>query len=202
MTTTTWSRVGNPVLEMTLGLALLLVGLFRVLFPILGVTGPLPAMDTTRTVRIDATTRVPDAVAHGAVTLHGTSTAALTFAHPGVGDRLLLVLPALVGGLLLLQVFEILLRTARTFRDGDFFVPRNARRLGLVAALVLLIGVLTPALDMITTKFLVKGTPVASAVQSSYHLSMLPVVLAILIAAAAAAFRSGTRLRDDTDGLV
>ncbi|MEV0704209.1 hypothetical protein AB0I53_40715 [Saccharopolyspora sp. NPDC050389] len=47
----TWTRIDNRILEAAVGLGSLLVGLFGVLFPILGVTGPLPPVDT-REVRL------------------------------------------------------------------------------------------------------------------------------------------------------
>lgn len=200
--TSWWARLNNHLLELALGLGLLLVGLFRVLLPVLGVTGPLSPVVDSRDVRLDTAARIPGVPASAGVALRGTGHAELVFSHPGVTDRLLLVLPGLVSGLLLVVVFEVLLRVARTFRDGDFFVPRNARRLTVVAVAVLLIGILVPVLDTVTTNGLVAGTPVERAVPGTYRFDVLPVFLALLIAAAAGAFRNGTRLRADTEGLV
>ncbi|MCF3105933.1 hypothetical protein IPZ58_30790 [Streptomyces roseoverticillatus] len=44
------------------------------------------------------------------------------------------------------MIFDVLIRPARTFHTGDFFVPRNARRLLVVSGLVFLIGTLPPLL--------------------------------------------------------
>ncbi|GGR42342.1 DUF2975 domain-containing protein [Streptomyces netropsis] len=199
---TWWSRVNNHVLESALGLALLLVGLFKVLLPVLGVVGPLALASTTRTVGIDADVPLPDTTASGAVTLRAAGRAELVFHSPGFGDRLLLILPGLVGAVLLLVIFDVLIRLARTFHAGDFFVPRNARRLLVVSGLVFLIGTLPPALDVLTTHLLVDGTPVGQVVHTPYSLDMVAVFGALLIAAAAAAFRQGARLREDVEGLV
>ncbi|MEU2512517.1 hypothetical protein [Streptomyces syringium] len=141
---TWWERVNNQVLESALGLALLLVGLFKVLLPVLGVVGPLALATTTRTVGIDADMPLTDTTASGAVTLRGAGQAELVFHSPAFGDRLLLILPGLVGAVLLLVIFDVLIRLARTFHAGDFFVPRNARRLLVVSGLVFLIGTLPP----------------------------------------------------------
>ncbi|MEW1655520.1 DUF2975 domain-containing protein [Streptomyces sp. NPDC093707] len=195
-----WVRANSHVLEMALGLGLLLVGLFKVVFPILGVFGPLPPMTDTRTVSVAAS--APHATASGSVTLRGSGQADLVFHAPGLGDRLLLILPGLTGAILLVVIFYVLLLTARTFHAGDFFVPQNTRRLLVIAGALLLIGTIPPALDVLTTNLLVEGTPVEQAVRTPYAMSTAAVFGCLLTAAAAAAFRRGARLREDTEGLV
>ncbi|KAA6214806.1 DUF2975 domain-containing protein [Streptomyces albofaciens JCM 4342] len=196
-----WTRAADYVLELILGAALLLVGLFHIVFPVLGVAGPWASADS-REVRVDAAARLPGGMTSTAMTLRGSDRAELVLADPGLGQRLLLVLPVAVGGLLLVVVLAVLLRMARTFRDGDFFVPENTRRLTVVAVALMLLGVLVPLLYMMTTNLLVRGEPMAAAIAPAQDYAVLPVFLAILAAAAAAAFRNGTRLRADTEGLV
>ncbi|GAA4102801.1 DUF2975 domain-containing protein [Actinomadura miaoliensis] len=197
-----WSRLDSRILEALLGLALLLVGLFEVLFPVLGVTGPLSPVDT-REVHVDGVTRLPGAPeATAEVALRGTRTAELVVADPSLGERVLLVLPGVAGALLLVVILELLLRVARTLRDGDVFDPRNARRLYVIALAVLLDATLVPLLDTITTTVLVSGTAVEPSVEISYELSALWLLVASLVAAAAGAFGHGARLRADTEGLV
>ncbi|MCP9979590.1 hypothetical protein [Actinomadura madurae] len=86
-----WTRIDSHALELTLGLALLLVGLFQALFPLLGVTGPFPPIDT-RDVRIDRTAEVPP-LRSGGTTLQGTNDAELAVADPALWDRVLLATP-------------------------------------------------------------------------------------------------------------
>ncbi len=199
--TSGWTMVGNRALELVLGLGLLLIGLFRVLFPILGVTGPFPPPHS-RQVGIDATARIPDAVRSGGAVLRGMDRAELYLAHPDLGQRLSLVLPGLVGSVLVLVILQVLLDMSRTFGENDFFRPANTRRLVVIAVALLLIGVLVPALDVVTTHALVNGTPAASAVRTGYDMAAEPVFLALLVGAAAGALRTGIRLRAETDGLV
>ncbi|MGW1678588.1 DUF2975 domain-containing protein [Saccharopolyspora sp. NPDC002376] len=180
-------------------LGMLLAGLFGVLFPLLGVTGLLPATNI-REVQLTEPAHLP--APPGAVTLRGTNHAELVFAVPGFADRLLLALPDLVDSLLLLAILAILLRIARTFRAGEPFAAANATRLMVIAMAVVLQGLLVPLTDMITTDLLVSGTPSADAVQIGTSFQSGPVFLGLLIAAAAAAFRNGTSLRADTEGLV
>ncbi|MFI0978190.1 DUF2975 domain-containing protein [Streptomyces sp. NPDC021093] len=214
--TSWWTRANDHILELALGLALLLVALFRVLFPVLGIADPWSPADS-RTVRVDDAAQLPEAAASGTaasgtavsgtatsgtVTLRGSGHAELVLTDAGLGDRLLLALPGVVGGLLLIAVLAVLLRMARTFRVGDFFVPRNTWRLTAIAGALVLMGTLVPLLGMMTTNLLVRGTPLAEAIRPAEDYAVLPVFLALLVGAVAQAFHSGTRLRADTDGLV
>lgn len=85
-----WTRIDSHALELTLGLALLLVGLFQALFPLLGVTGPFPDRHPGRPNRQNsggATLR------SGGTTLQGTNDAELAVADPALWDRVLLATP-------------------------------------------------------------------------------------------------------------
>jgi hypothetical protein len=200
-----WSRTDSRLLEAALGLATLLVGVFGVLLPALGVVGLIDPMDT-REVETEATVRIPgtatDAVAGHGMTLTGTHQADLVFAHPGPGQRLLLALPEIVGSLLLLLVLALLLQMARTLQSGDVFVPKNARRLSVMGLTVLVQAVLAPVLSAITTEMLVSGTPMADQVPFSATFTGEYVLLALLILALGEVFRRGATLRADTEGLV
>ena len=198
--TTLWSRYDSHVLELLIGLGLLLVGLFQALFPILGVTGPFPPIDT-RDVTLRSTSQVPH-LASGGTALRGTHHAELAVDDPGLGDRLLLAAPEVARAVLIVVILSILMRMAATLRTGDVFVPANVRRLFAISTAVLLLGAAVPALDMVTTNALVGGTPLAPAVEVGFMLRASDILLAVLIAALAGAFAHGARLRADTEGLV
>jgi hypothetical protein len=200
-----WGRTDNRLLEAALGLAALFVGVFGVLLPVFGVVGLIDPVDT-REVKVETATRVPgdvtDAVAGHGMTLTGTHQADLAFAHPDLSERLLLALPDVVGSLLLLLVLALLLRIARTLRDGDVFVPKNARRVSVIGLTVLVQAVLSPVLPELTTQALVSGTPMAGQIPASITFTGEYVLLAFLILALGEVFRRGTKLRADTEGLV
>ncbi|WRZ91619.1 DUF2975 domain-containing protein [Streptomyces sp. NBC_01007] len=200
-----WSRTDNRLLEAALGLAALLAGVFGVLLPALGVVGLVDPVDT-REVKVETATRVPgnvtDAVAGHGMTLTGTHQADLVFAHPDLGQRLLLALPDVIGSLLLLLVLALLFQMARTLRGGDVFVPGNARRLSAIGLTVLVQAVLSPVLPAFTTEALVSGTPMAEQIPLSVTFTGEYVLLAFLILALGEVFRRGTKLRADTEGLV
>ncbi|MFG3256697.1 DUF2975 domain-containing protein [Streptomyces sp. NPDC048172] len=200
-----WSRTDSRLLEAALGLAAVLVGVFGVLLPGLGVAGLMDPLDT-REVETEAAARVPDAVADAVtgqgVTLTGTHGADLVLAGPTLSQRLLLALPEIATSLLLLLVLALLLRIARTLRDGDVFVPENARRLSVIGLTVLAQSVLAPLLTACTTQLLVSGTPMDGEIPFSATFTGAYVLLAFLVLALGEVFRRGTRLRADTAGLV
>ncbi|MFF4604970.1 DUF2975 domain-containing protein [Streptomyces sp. NPDC001339] len=196
-----WTQADSYIPVAAVALALLFVGLFHILLPVLQVTGPLSPL-TSREVHVDAAAQPPGTALSGAVTLRSSSLAELTFTAPGLGQRVLLVLPGLLNGLLIVVILAAVLRIARTFRDGDFFMPKNAQRLAVVAGALFLMGFLVPLADMMTTNLLARGTPMAEAISPAKTYAIEPVFLALLIGAMAGAFRSGTRLRADTEGLV
>ncbi|WP_327393801.1 DUF2975 domain-containing protein (plasmid) [Streptomyces sp. NBC_01186] len=200
-----WSRSDSRLLEAALGLATALVGVFGVLLPALGVAGLIDPVDT-REVEAKATTRIPGTVAgpvagHG-MTLTGTHQADLVFASPDLGQRLLLVLPNVIGSLLLLLILALLLQMASTLRGGDVFVPENTRRLSVMGLTVLAHATFSPILLAITTQALVSGTPMADQIPFSAAFTGEYVLLAFLILALGEVFRRGTKLRTDTEGLV
>ncbi|WP_431782380.1 DUF2975 domain-containing protein [Streptomyces chumphonensis] len=204
-TRTRWTRADDRLLERGLGLALLLVGLFGVLVPALGVAGAVAPTDA-RAVTIEGPTRLPDSgadgAADGAVRLDGTRQAEITITDPDLGQRLLLALPEIAGGLVLALVLVLLLRMARGLRDGDVFAPENARRLIVIAVTVVVAGAFGPLLEAGTTALLLRGTPAADLVPFSYEFSFAYLLLAFLVAALAEVFRRGAGLRADTEGLV
>ncbi|MFJ9740779.1 DUF2975 domain-containing protein [Streptomyces sp. NPDC101166] len=200
-----WSRTDSRLLEAALGLAALLAGVFEVLLPALGVIGLVDPMDA-REVETDTATLMPGevneaAAGHGA-TLTGLRKADLVVTDPDLGQRLLLALPQIIGGLFLLLILALLLQLARTLRDGDVFVPRNARRLSIVGLVVLSQAVLAPVLSALTTQMLVGGTPTGDRIPFSATFSGGYVLLGFLVLALGEVFRRGTKLRADVEGLV
>ncbi|TDE16926.1 DUF2975 domain-containing protein [Actinomadura sp. 6K520] len=198
--TSWWRTLDRHTLEMIIGLALLAVGL-SILFPLLGVTGLIPPTDT-REVHLDTRAQVTAPSADG-MSLQGTHQAELTVRDPGLLDRVLLVGPEIVQGILILAVLTLIMQIITTFRaDQEIFDRRNTRRLYGIAVILLATATLVPAFDVIATTVLVSGTPLEQAVEISYRLSGITVLLAFLAAALAGAFGYGTRLRADTEGLV
>ena len=165
-----WSRADNRILEAALWLALLLVGLFGAILPLLGVAGPLSPI-SIREVELADLAQLPDTASAGSVTLRGTRTAELVFDHPDFAERLLLVLPNLIETLLLLVILEFLRRIVRSLRDGDVFIAHNARRLTAVALAVLAIALMVPMVDAVTTHLLANTADLSARIPFSYTIS-------------------------------
>ncbi|MFJ3640096.1 DUF2975 domain-containing protein [Streptomyces sp. NPDC090108] len=199
-----WNRTDSRLLEVLLGLAVLLDAVFGVVLPVLGVTGLIDPV-ANREVEVGTVSRltgtVSDPAGHG-MTLNGTRRAELVLAHPDLGQRVLLVLPDVIGSLFLLLVLILLFQMARTLRGGDVFVPRNARRLTVIGLTVLVQAVLSPVLPTLTTALLVRNTAVAERIPFTITFSGEYILLALLLLALSEVFRRGARLRADTEGLV
>ncbi|MEV7126195.1 DUF2975 domain-containing protein [Streptomyces sp. NPDC093260] len=201
--TSGWARRNDRLLEAVLGAAAAVAAAFGILIPLLGVLG-VTAATHTREVGTATAARVADSVtgktAVDGMTLTGGHRADLVLAHPGPGQRLLLALPELVGSLLLLLVLVLLLGMVRTLRDGDVLVPRNARRLSLIGLAALAQAVLAPVLPALTTRLLVRGTPLAAEIPFAVTFTGGLLLPALLLLALAEVFRRGTRLRADSAG--
>ncbi|MEU8797385.1 DUF2975 domain-containing protein [Spirillospora sp. NPDC048819] len=198
--TSWWRRIDRHALELTVGVALLGVGL-ATLFPLLAAIGLIPPVDT-REVTIDDRAQTPP-LASGGTSLRGTHQAELAVSDPGLWDRILLAGPQIAWGVLTIVVLTLLMRMAETFRaDGDVFVPRNTRRLYGIALTLIVTATLVPALEVLTTIALISGTSLEPAVNVTYDLPVATLLLGILVAALAGAFGHGARLRADTEGLV
>ncbi|WP_274560186.1 DUF2975 domain-containing protein [Streptomyces spiramyceticus] len=164
-------------------------------------TGPFDPIHV-REVAIDGTAQLAGTATEGQVSLAGTSHADLVLDDPDAPQRLLLALPEIVDSLLIVLILNLLLRMAHTLRDGDVFVPQNARRLRIIGVTALLLGYAVPLLTAVTTDALVSGTPTAEEIPFSYTVSGLPALAALLVLALAEAFTRGAKLRADTEGLV
>jgi Protein of unknown function (DUF2975) len=138
----------------------------------------------------------------GNPTLTGTREAELTFQQPDLVQRILLDAPGIVTSAMTLLVIYLLIRIARTLQAGEPFAPPNARRIRMFAVVVLIVGVLGPIIETVTTGLLVEGSPVADVIAVEAHISGPPILVGLLIAALAEVFARGTRLRQDTEGLV
>lgn len=195
-----WSRTDALVLQSLLGGVFAIVAIVGLVLPLLGVVGVLDIASTRQVLVTDvAATGLPDA---GGVQLTASEEATLTVVDPTLRERLLLELPGLFGAALMLLGLWLLFLVARTLCAGDPFEPRNPLRLYALGALIGVGSLVGSLLTAVTTARLVAGTPVEDHVPFSAELSALPLVVALLVAALAEAFRIGVRLREDTEGLI
>jgi hypothetical protein len=113
------------------------------------------------------------------------------------GDTLMLGLGLAAAALLLMPVLSSISR-------GQPFTPGNARRLGLLAVVVLVVGYVGPLLPQLATLLVLGRLEVAPGDPFVWSLTFafLPLILAALVLATAEAFRRGETISADVEGLV
>ncbi|MEU4393377.1 DUF2975 domain-containing protein [Kribbella sp. NPDC023855] len=195
-----WGRTDTVVLQGLLAGAFVLEAVIGLVVPLLGVAGLLD-MSSSRTVALADAGALGLPAADG-VELSATGTATLAVADPGLGQRVLLELPGVFAAVLILLGIWLLFQVARTLSAGEPFASRNPLRLYGIAVLLGIGYVVGSLLTAVTTNLLVAGTPLEQHVPFSADISLLPVAVAVLLAALAEAFRIGVRLREDTEGLI
>ncbi|MFV2009427.1 DUF2975 domain-containing protein [Micromonospora sp. LOL_027] len=154
-----------------------------------------------------ATDLGPQATA-GRFALTPQDAALLTVAEPTVGDRLWIFGPALLLAAVVATAGGLLWRVVRSLRSADPFHPRNARRVGAAAAVLLFGGALAAALQAAGHLALVSAARHAWQPDRTLTLQAVidpPVAVLLLglgLGAAAEFLRRGTAMRADLDGLV
>ena len=136
-------------------------------------------------------------------TAYGQGAYTVTVSDPSVGQRLADLLPGvLLTGLVAVGCW-LVLAVMRDIAAGDAFRPRNVTRLRVLAVLVA-VGIPTVwfvqvpvALALLTSADLGTGGPGVLV-----DVPWLPVLVGSVVALFAEAFKAGSTLRDDVEGLV
>lgn len=127
----------------------------------------------------------------------------LVLTSPSVGDRLLGLLPGVLATALVLTVVVLLLRVLGDLAHDDPFRPANVTRLRVVAMVAGLGAALHSLLCVLVDAELLRGhLPDGLPLVATWSLPVLGLVAMTVIAAIAEAFKAGSRLRDDVDGLI
>lgn len=209
-----WSRTDSVVMQVVLALGVVLVGA-TIALSLLWVTTGLSVGGVGWSDRVtvqqpmDAPGTVPDIeLSVDDVTIAAEPTMTLVFEDPDTVERLMLVLPTLLGQAAALVVLHLVLRVVRSQGRGDPFAPANVRRVRTIAFTVILASILVPTAQGLAGLFLQDGVvPAEGMVLVAFDLTLgsAPLVglsAGLVLAALAEVFRRGTRLRDDVDGLV
>lgn len=164
--------------------------------------------ELTRWLPADVPAPPVDVAARGDVTVEGTGRMVITFHDPSAAERLLLVAPALLTTLAIGLVAYLLLRMALTADRGDLFTTANVRRMYAIALTVVIAPMVVLLAETVAGAELERRTvesdaPVLFALTFGLQGGVVPLVLVgLLLAALAEAFRRGTRMREDVEGLV
>ena len=209
------------LLELTLAAAVVLTALLGVVRPLVGpaglgvgtgsVFGRFPSVAATidpSSVTVRTTPTLPTVAGRGevaagdALEMAVPSRTTIGVYDPDLRQSLGLVGAEALGGVLTTAVLALLLLIVRTLRQGDPFVPGNARRLYAIAALVGLGGEAVVGLRAWGEAAVLAHPAVAPYVLHGTDISLVPVAAGLGIAVAAEVFRQGAELREDVEGLV
>ncbi|MFL1381761.1 MULTISPECIES: DUF2975 domain-containing protein [unclassified Nocardiopsis] len=210
-----WSRGDAVITQLILVIGLVLVGLATA-YALVWIT-PLPPADGGPVGTI--TVPVPDGVADPAppvaaasadYTVESTGSMAVVLHDPTTVQRLLLVLPSLLGLAATITVMVNLLRIVRSLDAGDPFTPANARRIQVIGIAVQAGAVLSLVAATFRDGVLTGAALGTGGLELSLTLgggggagsAVVLVFVGMLLLGLAEVFRRGTRMRDDVRGLV
>lgn len=209
-----WSRTDSVVMQVVLTLGMVLVGATTALSLLWVATGlSVGGVGRSDRVTVQQPMQAPDTVpgiesSVDDVTIAAEPTMTLVFEDPDTVERLMLVLPTLLGQAAALVVLYLVLRVVRSQGREDPFVPANARRVRTIAFTVILASILVPTAQGLARLFLQDGVvPADGMVLMAFDLTLgstplIGLLAGLVLAALAEVFRRGTRMRDDVDGLV
>jgi hypothetical protein len=210
------ARASSRALEVILVLAMLSIAVYAVVRPVLGPAGlsigagpeyRLPSVPATLTVGITTQPSLPQIGSLGyaegdAIEMGGPYTAHVSVVNPTLRQRIAIIGPGVLGGLVTLVVLFLLLQLVRSLRLGDPFRRANAHRLLGIAALVGVGGQAVVLLDVWGRAQIMNHPTVAPFVTHDERISYLPLIAGFGIAVAAEVFRQGARLREEVEGTV
>lgn len=134
---------------------------------------------------------------------HGLATYDVDLADPTGGQRLLALAPGLVSAVLVVVACWLVVRVMRTVAAGDPFEPRNVTRLRAVAAVLVFGAPVVFFLEMAVRGALLGSMDLGGLEPAAFLTIPWPAfVTGMVVALLAEAFKAGSRLRDDVDGLV
>jgi hypothetical protein len=172
--------------------------LFGLLGPILDAVNNAP-LPVTYTTQVASGIQLP----RGA-TLYGPATVHLLLEDATLVERFTQALPELLFGAMTIAVGWLLYQLLRSTQAGEPFTRRNVMRLNVIALTVGIGGTLTQVLQGIADNA-IHGTgrlPSTGTLSFEMTFTPLPLVVMLIVALIAEAFRRGVALRDDVEGLV
>lgn len=147
--------------------------------------------------------QVPGLAGTGLV--HTAADYALLVAHPTARMRWLDLLPGVGHAVLVAAMAWVVLRLMTDIGRGSAFARRNVTRLRVLAGL-LLVGWTVVYFAAATCTFAILTELDLSAIdggpRAALTLPVVPFVAGLIVALVAEAFRAGTKLQDDVEGLV
>lgn len=136
-------------------------------------------------------------------TTYGAAEYAVRIAHPRAVDYALTLLPGLLALALFVAGALVVQRIARTIGSGDPFAARQVRRLRLLAGLLLVGAPAYALVNLASTGALLSRAELGGLDPALiFPFPLAAMAAGLVLALLAEAFKTGTDLRDDVEGLV
>ncbi len=134
---------------------------------------------------------------------YGQASYAVDAVDPSTGQRLLALAPGLLTAVLVVLACWCIVLLLRTVASGDPFDPLNVTRLRVVAGVLVLGAPVVYVLQVVSDAMVLTSLDVAG-LDTTFTLEIpwVPMLAGLVVAMLAEAFKAGSRLRDDVDGLV
>ena len=190
MQTKRWSRIDQLSFEGLLW-ALPALGTLAMVVQVVG---------AVRGDEVEVSGPLPDALLPDGV--RGPLTGSVVLPDPTASQQVLSMLPSFIGLAMVVVAAWLLLRVARSARNGEPFTVANARRLTGLSILVMVGGMMLQVVDNWTRSDLLASVPAFDRDGMSFELSLWPLLVGFLVAFFAEVFRRGAALREDVEGLV
>lgn len=154
-------------------------------------------------LRVPFVSDIAVSVLDGTELRHGPGSYDAIIPDPTATQRVLDLLPGLGWLALIVAGCWILLKVMDDVGKGDPFQPRNVRRLRVLAALIIAGWPLMAIFQDVAASLIIRSLDLGDpGLEPSFHLQFVPLFVGLVVALLAEAFKTGSRLRDDTDGLV
>lgn len=192
----TFDRSDRWGLGILLGLVLVAAAVVDVVLPLLrwaaGEGIPVPFLSDVTVPELDA-----------AGTTYGVAAYDVTLADPSTTQRVLDLVPGLLVVGLIATGCWLVIAVMGTIASGDPFVGANVRRLRQLAALLLIGPIVVFFVDLPVNGALLSSVELGGLDPATFLEPAWPAFIAgMVVALLAEAFKAGSRLRDDVDGLV
>ena len=187
-----WSRMDQVAFE----------GLLWVLPGVVALQAVLQGVRAVRGDALEVTGPVPEELLAPTALVTGPLSGTVVVQDPSAAQYGWAVAPTLVLLVLAVVAARLLLRVARSLRTGDPFTADNARRLSVLAGLVVLGGAFLPLLQGIAHAGVLDPLLPGGPSSASREFLLWPGVTGLVLFFVAEVFRRGARLREDVEGLV
>lgn len=134
---------------------------------------------------------------------HGPGTYTVDVVDPSAGQRLLALAPGVLAALLVLLACWCIVLVLRTVAAGDPFQSVNVIRLRVVAAALVLGAPVFYVFQSFANAAVLDSLDLTGLeLTFTLEIPWVPMLAGMVVAMLAEAFKAGSRLRDDVDGLV